>query len=107
MIAPLAAAAETPWLGVDWGSIGLVFVVSLVATVVVAGSYAFGTRLLAVGAPDIEVPEGSEVDGPEAIVRPRTRPRPASATAAASLFFAVGVAATIYGIYLVIPIFHQ
>jgi hypothetical protein len=99
-------AGEGQWLGVDWFSILLVLVVALVATVVVVGSYSLGTRFLAVGAPDIEMPPGGDPDGPEAIVRPRTRPRPAIATAAAGLCYAVGIAATIYGIYLIIPLFH-
>ncbi|MFT4212340.1 MAG: hypothetical protein QM626_10770 [Microbacterium sp.] len=95
------------WLGVDWGAIGLVFVVGLVATVVIVGCYALGTRLLAVGAPDVEVPDGGDPEGPAAIVRPRRQPRPALATVGAALCYAVGIAATLYGIYLVIPAFHR
>jgi hypothetical protein len=103
----LHAAASAQWLGVDWGAIALVFVVSLAATVVIASSFAFATRLLAVGAPDIEVAEGGDPDGPEAIVRPRLRARPVGATVGAWALYAVGAAATLYGIYLVIPLFHH
>lgn len=102
----LAEAGGGQWLGVEWTSIALVFGVGLVATLAVVGFYSLGTRLLAVGAPDIEVPPGQDPDGPSAVVRPRTRPRPASATVGAVLCYGVGVAATLYGIYLVIPLFH-
>jgi hypothetical protein len=103
-----AATAAQPagWLGVDWGALLLVLGVALVAAVVVTVSFAVGTRMLAVGAPDIEVAPGEEADGPNAVVRPRTRPRPLGATAGALLFYAIGAAATIYGVYLVVPVFH-
>jgi hypothetical protein len=102
-----AASGGSTWLGVDWGSIALVFVVSLIATVLIATSFAFATRLLAVGAPDIEIVAGGDPDAPDAIVRPRLAPRPMSATIGAGALFAVGIAATLYGVYLVIPYFHQ
>lgn len=102
-----AASATTQWLGVDWGSIAIVFVVALVATVVIVGSYSVGTRLLAIGVPDIQVQEGADPDGPDAIASPRQRPRPVAATIGAWTLYAVGAAATIYGIYLVIPLFHH
>ena len=38
-----ASAAE--WLGVEWGSIGLVFVVGLIATLLIVGLYTAGIRL--------------------------------------------------------------
>lgn len=104
---PLADTAPvTGWLGVDWGSIALVFVVALIVTVAIASSFAVGTRLLAVGAPDIEVAPGEEADGPNAIVRPRREPRPFGATIGAWAFYAIGAAAAVYGIYLVVPLFH-
>jgi hypothetical protein len=101
------STAPTGWLGVDWDAIGLVFVVGLVVTVVVATVFALATRLLAVGAPDIEPAPGEEPDGPNAVVRPRLTPRPASATVGAWLLYAVAAAVVVYGIYLVIPLFHQ
>lgn len=94
------------WLGVDWGAIALVFAVALAVTLVIVASFAVGTRLLAVGAPDIEVAAGEDPDGPSAIVRPRVTPRPPLATAGAWLCYTVGAAAAVYGIYLVIPLFH-
>jgi hypothetical protein len=103
----LADAPSTSWLGVDWGAIGLVFVVGLIATLVVTGSFAVGTRLLAVGAPDVVVPPGGDADDPAAVTPPRTTPRPAPATVGAWACYAIGIAATLYGIYLVIPLFHQ
>ncbi|GAB3394433.1 hypothetical protein GCM10027568_25050 [Humibacter soli] len=104
-----AAAAPSPagWLGVDWGSILLVFVAGMAVTVVITVSYAFGTRLLAVGAPDVVVPAGSEPDSPDAVQPPRTTQRPVVATIGAWLCFAVGIVAAAYGLYLVIPAFHS
>lgn len=102
-----ADTAPTGWLGVDWGSIALVFVIALVVTVVIASAFAFGTRLLAIGAPDIvlSTPD-ADPDGPDALALPRATPRPLAATVAAWVCFAIGIAATAYGIYLVIPLFH-
>lgn len=101
-----ADAGSGQWLGVDWGAIGLVFVVGMAVTVLIVGFYSLGTRLLAVGAPDIEVPAGDDPEGLTAVVHPRTQPRPVPATIGAYLCYAVCIAATLYGIYLVIPLFH-
>ncbi|MDN4616119.1 hypothetical protein P5G50_16855 [Leifsonia sp. F6_8S_P_1B] len=80
--------ADTPgagqFLGVDWGSFVVVFLVALVATVVIVISYATGLRLLSVGGDH----------------------RPAAASAGAYVCFAIGVAAVLYGIWLIVPQFH-
>ncbi|WP_375384830.1 hypothetical protein [uncultured Microbacterium sp.] len=101
------ASGSGQWLGVDWASIGLVFVASLIATVVIVASFALATRLLAVGAPDIRMPDGADPDGPDAVAAPRTSARPVPATIGAWVFYAVGISATVYGIYLIIPAFHH
>jgi hypothetical protein len=75
------------FLGVDWGSIALVTIVALVATVVVVTLYSLGLRLLAVRSGASER-------------------RPVGVTVGAVACIAVGVAAVLYGIYLVIPLFH-
>lgn len=74
------------FLGVDWGAFVVVFLVALVASLVVVTSYALGLRLLSTGE--------------------TTRQRALTATVGAGLCFAVGVAAVLYGLWLIIPQFH-
>jgi uncharacterized membrane protein len=83
----LKLATTSGFLGVDWSSIALVFVVALVAVVIVVSVYSLGLRLLATG-PDVQ----------------HRRPL---ATVGALACIAVGIAAVLYGVYLVIPAFHQ
>jgi hypothetical protein len=71
---------------IDWAAFGLVLVSALVAAMLIVVFFAVAMRLLALG-PD-----------------PRRRPLPA--TIGAFLCIAVCVAAVLYGIYLVIPLFH-
>ncbi|MGN7798005.1 hypothetical protein [Leifsonia sp. 22587] len=92
-----AAAPEGSFLGVDWGSFVVVFLVAFLATVVVVVSYAVALRLLSVGAP---------LDATDGAVTVRVGRRPVAATAGAYVCFAIGVAAVIYGIWLIIPQFH-
>jgi hypothetical protein len=96
-------AAATPgageFLGVDWGSIALVTIATLAATVVIVSFFSLGLRLLAVGSPD----DGGASDG--AVIARSSRP--AIATVGAVLCIGVGVAGVLYGIYLVIPLFHS
>lgn len=94
-------------LGLDWGSIAFVFVVGLVVTVLITVAFAVGTRLLAVGAPDVIVPAGMEADDAGVTTPARTMPRPLVATIGAWLCYAVGMAAVAYGIYMIIPALHQ
>jgi hypothetical protein len=103
----LADSTAKGWLGVDWGAIGLVLLVAFAVTVVITGSFAVGTRLLAVGAPDVVAPAGGDPDDPAAVTPPRLTPRPMPATVGAWACYAIGIAATVYGIYLVIPAFHS
>lgn len=90
----LLASAATPgagqFLGVDWGSIAEVTIVTLVATVVIVTFYALGLRLLAVGS----TPAGDAGH------------RPFGATIGAVACIGVGVLAVLYGVYLVVPLFH-
>jgi hypothetical protein len=84
-------------MSIDWGSLALVTVVALIAAVVIVSSYSLGLRLLAVGSPD---EDGHHEAGAT------TTKRPATATIGGYACIAVGVAAVLYGIYLVIPLFH-
>ncbi len=92
-------AAATPgtgeFLGVDWSSIALVCVTTLIATVVIVSFFSLGLRLLAIGSPD----DTGDVVAAAA-------PRPVPATIGAVLCIAVGVDGVVYGVYLVIPLFH-
>jgi hypothetical protein len=108
----LLHTASTPaptvgWLGLDWGSIAFVFVVGLVVTVLITSAFAVGTRLLAVGAPDAIVHAGMEADDPGVVTPARTEPRPVVATIGAWVCYAIGIVAVAYGLYMVIPAFHQ
>ena len=71
---------------IDWGAFGLVFVAALAAAVVIVLFFSVALRLLSLGP-----------DAPH---------RPGGATVAAIVCIAVCVAAVLYGIYLVIPLFH-
>ena len=108
-----AAAGNSGFLGVDWGSFVVVFLVAFAASVAIVVSYALGLRLLAVGAP-LDDPDGgsggtggtggtADAGGPGDA---RARHRPGVATAGAYVFFAIAVAAVLYGLWLLIPQFH-
>ncbi|AYG02782.1 hypothetical protein [Gryllotalpicola protaetiae] len=93
---------------IAWGSLGIEFVVSLVFAAGLVSIFALGLRLLAVGAPDEARlgPDGSVervADGEVAI----SHQRPTWASFGAYLCFAIAVAVVLYGIYLIIPQFHQ
>jgi hypothetical protein len=94
-VAVFRMAAEGSFLGVDWGSFVVVALVAFAATVVIVASYALGLRLLAAGAPPSAASAGA--------VAARRHPL---ATAGAAVCFAVGAAATLYGIWLIVPQFH-
>ena len=83
----LKSAAESGFLGVDWGSIALVFVVALVVVVAVVALYSTGLLLLSSG-------ESRQTRSP-------------LLTVGAWICIGVGGAAALYGVYLVIPMFHQ
>jgi len=106
MNVPVLRADVGGLLASEGGSILLVFVVGLSATVIIAGLYALGIRFFAVGAPDVVVADGEDPEGPTAVVTPREHARPRAATAAGLVCFAGVAAAVLYGIYLVIPLFH-
>jgi hypothetical protein len=102
MLESAATASSTAgageFLGVDWGSIALVSITALVATVVIVSFFSLGLRLLAVGSPD-------DVDGHGSAAAVASS-RPLGATIGAVVCIGVGVLAVLYGIYLVIPLFH-
>jgi zona occludens toxin (predicted ATPase) len=106
----LARTAASPgagqFLGVDWGSFVVVFLVALVATTVIVVFYSIGLRLLAVGSPADGSDERGRRDAPPLSSASVARPRPAVATVGAVLCFAVGVAAVLYGLWLIVPQFH-
>ncbi|HEY4269349.1 MAG TPA: hypothetical protein VGM94_14295 [Galbitalea sp.] len=94
--AQTAASASTGgFLDVDWNSIALVCVVTLVAVVAVVTLYSTGMRLLAVGSPG----DGSTATSPQR--------RPVIATIGGYACVGVGILAVLYGVYLVIPLFHM
>lgn len=79
----------------DWGSIALVFISVLIAVVAIVAVYSLGLRLLAVGSPN----EGFGMS------ESRSQ-RPVAATVGGFACIAVGVAAVLYDLYLVIPPVH-
>ena len=106
--AAVVASGEGQFLGVDWGSFVVVFVAAFAATIAVVASYALGLRLLSLGGGggggvDASGGSGSGADGSGGS---GTRHRPVAATAGAWACFAFGVAAVLYGLYLIIPQFH-
>jgi hypothetical protein len=93
------AAGSSTFLGVDWGAFVVVFVVAFVAAVVIVAFYALGLRLLAIGSAD-------DTGADSAIVSTPAGRRPAWATATGFLCLAIGIAAVLYALWLVIPQFH-
>jgi hypothetical protein len=73
-------------IDINWGAFGLVFVAALVAAVVIVLFFSVAMRLLSLG------PDGGH--------------RPVPATVGAIVCIAICIAAVLYGIYLVIPLFH-
>ncbi len=84
------SAGAGEFLGVDWASIAMVCIVTLVVTLLVVSLFSFGLRLLAVG--------GGTEDAPAA--------RLAMATVGGWMLIAVSALAVVYGVYMIIPIFH-
>jgi len=102
IIRPLTEAPEGAFLGVDWGAFVVVFAVALLATVAVVVFYALGLRLLAGGALDpVADSEGTAATAGTTVAR-----RSGVRLAGAYTCFAVGAAAVLYGLYLIIPQFH-
>jgi hypothetical protein len=96
MFEAAAGGSSSGFLGVDWGSIALVSVTALVATVVIVTVFSLGLRLLAIGSPDDQDGRGTA-----------SVSRPALATIGGIICVGIGAAAVLYGIYLVIPLFHS
>jgi hypothetical protein len=94
---------------IAWGSLGIEFVVSLVAAVGVVAIFALALRLLAVGAPE-HVRLGAAANGGVQQVAdgelPLQHARPTWASLGAYLCFAIDVAVVLFGLWLIIPQFH-
>ncbi|MCS5736158.1 hypothetical protein [Herbiconiux daphne] len=112
--AAVVASGEGQFLGVDWGSFVVVFVAAFAATIAVVASYALGLRLLSLGGGggggggggvDASGGSGGGAHGSGGSGS-GIRHRPVAATAGAWACFAFGVAAVLYGLYLIIPQFH-
>jgi hypothetical protein len=73
-------------IDINWGAFGLVFVSALAAAFVIVLFFSVAMRLLSLG--------------------PDQKQRPLPATVGAIVCIAICVAAVLYGIYLVIPLFH-
>ncbi|KPG83540.1 hypothetical protein [Frigoribacterium sp. RIT-PI-h] len=89
------------FLGIDWGAFVVVFVPALAVTAVIVTSFALGIRLFADGA--------VESDGGSRAVASNTHPsrsRPLTATVGGGLCFAVGTAAVLFGLWMIVPQFH-
>ncbi|MFF1635787.1 peptidase [Leifsonia sp. NPDC058248] len=109
---------------IDWGAFLVVFAASLIGACVVVGLYALGTRLLAVSGralfvEPVEFTDAITVISPEEASRalkkadkarrknPLTRAQKRVAVAGAYACFVLCGAAVLYGLYLIIPFFHQ
>lgn len=108
---------------IDWIAFLIVFVSALVAAIVVVGLYALGLRLLvSAGRTPLVAPaeftdaitvmsekkrEREEKRAAKAVRKNPLGPRQRTAArVGAYLCFAACAAATLYGIYLIIPLFH-
>ena len=98
------ALTATPSLtaDIDWGALGWVTLTTLIAVVVIVTFYSLGLRLLAVGT-GVGGDSSTDAGSAQSVAFHRAP----LATVAAVICIAIGVAAVIYGIYLVIPIFHS
>ncbi|GAA4159526.1 hypothetical protein GCM10022286_14100 [Gryllotalpicola daejeonensis] len=91
---------------IAWGALGVEFIVSLIAAGGVVSIFALGLRMPAVGAP-LEARAAGDVERVADGELPLSHQRPTWASLAAYLCFAIAIAAVLYGIYLIIPQFHQ
>jgi hypothetical protein len=95
------------FLGVDWGAFVVVFATALAATAVIVTSFALGIRLFADGAVESDGGSGAVAAGASAGASASARrSRPLAATVAGGLCFAVGTAAVLFGLWMIVPQFH-
>lgn len=85
-----AATAPTPLQGAYWGELGTVLVITICAAAVLVLAYSTGIKLWA------EAVQQQDSDNPAILVR-----------VGAVLSFTAAVAVILYGLYLIIPYFHQ
>ncbi len=95
---------------IDWFAFVQVFLASLLSAAGVVSLYSLGIRFLATPGPKEARPDGTfEPDGParddedDDVV---TVGRPAWATVAAYVCFALSIVCVIIGIYLIVPALH-
>lgn len=95
---------------IDWFAFVQVFFASLLSAAGVVSLYSFGIRFLATPGPKVARPDGTfEPDGPARDDEDDdvdTAGRPAWATAAAYVCFALSIVCVIVGIYLIVPALH-
>lgn len=97
---------------IDWLAFVSVAVASLVSASIVVSLFAFGLRLLNVGGnldaeetvETVETTATGTINVVQTVVAP---PRPMWATCAANTCFVLCGGAILYGIYLIVPIFHK
>lgn len=90
-------------MSIDWLAFVLVFVVSVASACVIVLCFATAIRLLALpprGAAAVGSARDEEMDEVEHGTRPRI------ATVGATALFVVSGAIVLYGIYLIVPVFH-
>jgi hypothetical protein len=94
---------------IDWAAFVLVFAAALLGSCVVVAFYALGTRLLAVAGralfvEPVEFTDAITVLTPEKAAK--LQRKRLALTGAYACFTACGLA-VLYGLYLIIPYFHQ
>ncbi|WP_228506934.1 peptidase [Frigoribacterium sp. VKM Ac-2530] len=121
------------FLGVDWGAFVVVFVVALAATAVIVTFFALGIRLFAAGATEAvaggpvsagagagagagggagdagaaaPAGGGGRAGGAGRLPAAPAAPRSLPATVGGAACFAVGIAAVLAGLWLIVPQFH-
>lgn len=109
---------------IDWSAFLVVFAASILGACVVVASYSLGTRLLAVAGralfvEPVEFTDAITVITPEQAAKalrkaekarkksPLTAGQKRAALAGAYVCFGISGLAVLYGLYLIIPFFHQ
>jgi hypothetical protein len=97
---------------IDWLAFLAVAVAALVSAAVVVSLFSFGLRLLNVGhgadaEETVETVQTTDTGSTNVVELVTAVPRPRWATIAAVACFTLCAAAILYGIYLIVPFFHQ
>jgi hypothetical protein len=96
---------------IDWAAFAIVAAAALVSASVVVSLFAFGLRLLNVGR-GLDADESPGIiettpSGSVSVVGGQTERRPRWATVAAIACFTLCSGAVLFGIYLIVPVFHS